>query len=106
MKIFILLMILPWSVFAAVSRVTEAYYVGLSSDTKPAQGVREGAVFYETDTMKIYRCAGTSNSNCNDWDEHRLVVEQQYSLCIDDADKVCKATAGFLHSVFPQDANA
>ena len=35
-------------------------------------------------------------------------VEEQYNVCIDDADKVCKAEAGFLHSVwcYAEDAAA
>lgn len=37
-----------------------------------------------------------------------MKTEQQFSVCVDDADVVCKATAGFLHSVwcYPEDAAA
>lgn len=33
-------------------------------------------------------------------------VEEQFSVCVDDADIVCKATAGFVHSIncWPEDA--
>ena len=37
-----------------------------------------------------------------------MKVEQQYSYCTDDADLVCKATAGYIHTItcYPEDGTA
>lgn len=37
-----------------------------------------------------------------------LVTEQRYAYCVDDADIVCKAAAGFVHAIscWPEDAAA
>lgn len=41
-------------------------YLGLSTDTKPSSGVRDGSYFYETDTGLIYRFEVSGNRWHND----------------------------------------
>lgn len=100
-KLIVLLCLVTFPVWATVQQATTpTRYVGLSSDTKPTEGVKAGDEFLETDTMIRYVCVSSSSNRCASWTAARTVSEQQYSLCIDDADKVCKASAGFVHSVW------
>lgn len=93
-------------------------YIGLSTDTKPINTVKKGALFIETDTSRNYRWTGSESiGTSSDWTRSNLAVsldttlqfedttnsvakvEQQFSYKIATADTQVKAAAGFVHAV-------
>lgn len=73
--ILCLFLLLPLCVGATVRSINNSNnYVGVAADTKPIEGVQPGAVFYETDTTKVYFWAGPSDRGAStDWDEQKTV---------------------------------
>jgi hypothetical protein len=90
------------------------WYMCIASDTKPTGStVPVGSVAIESDTQNMYmtNAAGSwvvlphivslgTTLDSEDQTNNVMRVEGQFSFCVDDADVVCKASAGFLHSVW------
>jgi hypothetical protein len=123
-KLFIALFVL-WcapshaAVITCPAEPSRATAFGLSTDTKPSPG-QPCHKFVETNTQDVYRWNGSSWVELpegvtqqtltagEDQTNNVMRVEGQFSVCIDDADLVCKSSAGFLHSVwcYPEDGTA
>lgn len=93
-------------------------YMGLSSDTKPTNEVKRGAIFIETDTNHVFRWTGAENTGSStDWVQNmqsvtidslfpgedtnlnRIATTQKQTCSIYTADGVIKSSAGVLVSI-------